>query len=104
MLPELLVKLIEVSDKVTCASGCEVTLGMNSNVRVVALVGEEGRNASRSTGRVVVSELGKWQEFGPVVLLVIAVDSEVLFQSLVRSFSLAVPFRMITRGEVQLHV
>ena len=60
MLPELLVKLIKVSDKVTCASGREVTLGMNSNVRVVALVGKEGRNTGRSTGHVVVSELGKW--------------------------------------------
>ena len=60
MLSELLVKLIEVSDKVTCASGREVTLGMNSNVWVIALVGKEGRNTSCSTGRIVVGELGKW--------------------------------------------
>jgi len=60
MLSELFVKLIEVSDKVTCASGCEVTLGMNSNVRVVALVGKEGCNTGRSTGHIVVGKLSKW--------------------------------------------
>ena len=59
MLSELLVKLIEVSDKVTCVSGCEVALRMNSNVWVVALVGEEGHNTSRSTGHIVVGELSK---------------------------------------------
>ena len=44
MLSELLVKLIEVSDEVTCTSGRKVTLRMNSNVWVVALVGKEGHN------------------------------------------------------------
>ena len=60
MLLELLVKLIEVGDKVLGVSQSEVTLRMNSNVQVVALVGEEGRNTSRSTGCIVVGELGKW--------------------------------------------
>jgi len=42
MLLELLVKLIEVGDKVLFASQSEVALGVNSDVQVVALVGIEG--------------------------------------------------------------
>ena len=41
---------------------------------------------------------------GPVVLLVIAVDSEILFQSLVSAFGLSIALRVVTRGEVQFHV
>ena len=57
MCLELLVKLIEVCDKVTCACGCEVALGVNSNVRVIAFVGKE-RSDSCSTGCVFVGKLG----------------------------------------------
>jgi len=28
---------------------------------------------------VVIGEFGKWKEFGPVILLIAAIDSEVLF-------------------------
>src|SRR6266481_6320653 len=52
---ELLVKLIEVGDKVMCARRREVVLGMNSNIWVIALVGKEGSDSSRSTGCVVVT-------------------------------------------------
>ena len=54
---ELLVKLIEVCDKVMCTSRHKVTLGMNGNIQVVAFVGEEGSDSSCSTGCVVVGEL-----------------------------------------------
>ena len=37
-------------------------------------------------------------------MLVIALDSDVLFQSLISSFGLSVTFRMVTRGEMKLHV
>ena len=42
--------------------------------------------------------------FGPIVLLVVAIDLEVLFQSLISSFSLSITFGMISGSEVQLHV
>ena len=58
MYLELLVKLIKVGDKVTCARGCEVALGMNSNVRVIAFVGKERSDSGRSTRCVVVGKLG----------------------------------------------
>jgi hypothetical protein len=38
------------------------------------------------------------------VLLVVAIHSEVLFQSLIYTFSLTVAFGMISRGEMQCHV
>jgi len=37
-------------------------------------------------------------------LLVVAIDSEVLFQSLISSFSLSITFGMISGSEVKLHV
>ena len=40
----------------------------------------------------------------PVVLLVIAEYSEVLFEGLVSAFSLTITFRMITRSEMECHV
>ena len=53
---------------------------MNSEVQVITLVGKEGCNASSGTQSIVVSELSQWKEFGPVVLLVVAIDSGILFQ------------------------
>ena len=46
---------------------------------MVTLVGKEGCDSGSSTGRIVVGELGEWKEFIQVVLLIIAIDSEVLF-------------------------
>ena len=37
-------------------------------------------------------------------LLVVAIDSEVLFQSLISLFCLPITFRMISGSEVKLHV
>src|SRR5882724_7947987 len=39
-----------------------------------------------------------------MALWVVAIDSEVLFQSLISSFSLSITFRMISGSEVKLHV
>ena len=37
-------------------------------------------------------------------MLVVAEDPDVLLQGLVRSFCLTISFRVVTRGEVKLHV
>ena len=79
MLLKLLVQLVEVSDKVTCACRSKVTFQVNGKVQMVNLVGKEGCNAGSGTRSIVVSELSEWKEFGPIVLLVVAIDSEVLF-------------------------
>ena len=73
---------------------------------MVAFVGIEGHNAGGSTWRIVLCKLSKWEQVEPIVLLVVAVDSDVLFQNLISLFGLSIrlTFRMITRGEVKLHV
>src|SRR5882724_1077113 len=57
VLLKLLVQLIEVGDKVTCACGSKVAFWVNSKVRMVTLVGKEGCNASSGTQSIVVSKL-----------------------------------------------
>ena len=46
---------------------------------MITLVGKEGSDSGSSTGCIVVGKLGEWKEFVPIVLLVVAVDSDVLF-------------------------
>ena len=55
--------------------GGKVLFWVDRDVRVVALVGEEGRDVSDCIQSIVVRELRKGQEFGPVVLLVVAIDA-----------------------------
>jgi len=85
-------------------SRSEVALRVNSDVQVVALVGIEGHNSSGCTWRIVVCELGKGVAGRTIVLLAFAVDSEVLFQSLISSFGLSITFGMIAQGKMKLHV
>jgi hypothetical protein len=77
---------------------------MYCDVRVIPFVGKEGRSAGGCTWSIVVSEFSKGKERRPVVLLVVAEYAEVLFECLIESFSLSISFRMIARGEVNLHV
>lgn len=86
------------------SGGSEVVFRMDGEVRMVAFVGEEGCDSSGSTRSVVVRKLRKREEFGPVVLLVVAIRAEVLFECLIRAFGLAIAFRVVTRGEVKTHV
>ena len=59
VLLELLVKLVEVSDEVLGTSQSKVVLGVNSDVRAVALVSIEGCNTGGRTWHIVVCELGE---------------------------------------------
>ena len=68
---------------------------------VVSLVSKErSRPGGRAFG-VVVSELSNREPMGPVILLKITVDAEVLFQGLVYTFCLTVCLWMVTGSEVQ---
>ena len=71
---------------------------------MVTLVSKEGWNASSSTQSIVVGKLHEQKEFGPVVLLIIAEDAEVLLECLISVFGLTITFRMISRSEVKSHV
>src|SRR5882724_11369631 len=57
VLLKLLVQLVDVGDKVTCACGSKVAFWVNGKVQMVTLVGKEGCNASSGTRSIVVSEL-----------------------------------------------
>ena len=46
---------------------------------MITLVGKEGCGSGSGTGHIVIGELCKWEEFVPIVLLIIAIDSDVLF-------------------------
>ena len=77
---------------------------MYHDVRVISLVSEEWGYSGGSTRGIVVCELRKWEKLPPVVLLIIAVNLDVLFQCLISAFGLSVAFRMVTGGEVKLHI
>ena len=62
------------------------------------------RDSSGSIRGVIISKFGDGEQIWPIVLLVVAVYSEVLLQGLIRLFGLSVAFGMITTGEVELHV
>ena len=68
---------------------------------MVSLISEEWSRPSGRAFGVVISKLGNREPTGPVVLLEITVNAEVLFQGLVYAFCLTVCLGMIAGGEVQ---
>ena len=71
---------------------------------MIPLVGIERGNGGSRTRSIVVSKLRKREQCEPVVLLIVAVDPDVLFQGLGSALGLTVTFRMVPLGKVQLHV
>src|ERR1700731_4678239 len=71
---------------------------------MIALICEEWGNPCSSAQSIVVGKFCLGQEFGPVVLLIIAVTMEVLFQHLVSSFHLSIVLWVIPRSKVQGHI
>ena len=76
---------------------------MNREVWVVSLVSKERGHTSSLARCVVVGELSQRKQLRPVVLLVVAVGVEVLFEDLIDLLDLTIPFRMISQSEVELH-
>ena len=68
---------------------------------MVSLISEERSRPGGHAFGIVVSELGNREPTGPVILLEITVNAEVLFQGLVYSFCLTVCLGMIAGSEVQ---
>ena len=69
---------------------------------VEAEVDEEGRVAGGRVDPVVVRKLGDGEPVHPVVLVVVDVQSEVLFQLLVDPLRLSVGLGVVRRGRVVL--
>lgn len=67
---------------------------------VVTVVGEERSECGGRMRGVVVGEFSDRKECGPVVLVVVREDSEVLFEDLVESFGLSISFWMVGSREV----
>ena len=66
--------------------------GMEAKIR------EEGRHFRRFVGVVVVGELGEWEPFCPVVLVVVKEDPEVLLQLLIDAFRLSICLWVVSCG------
>ena len=64
---------------------------------MVSFVHKERRDTSGSIRCIVVGKFGKGYQLGPIVLLVVAVDSKVLFQGLVDTFGLSIAFGVISK-------
>ena len=75
LLTEELVEGVKIDGVFSSSFGGKVLFWVDGDVEVVALVGEEGRDASGCVWSIVVRELRKGQEFGPVILLVIAINA-----------------------------
>jgi len=77
---------------------------IHEDIQMVTFVSEERGNTSSGAQSIIVSEFCQREEFGPIVLLIIAIDSNILFKGLIRLFGLSVGFGVITGGEVELHI
>ena len=71
---------------------------------MVSFVGKKWGDSHGGIRGVIISKLGDGEQIRPIVLLVVAVYSEVLFQSLIHSFGLSVAFGVTTGGKVEFHV
>ena len=96
-------KFVQVCDVGLGGGGGEVVIRVDSEVRVIALIGKEGGYASGSTRCIVVGEFRGRKEFRPIVLLVVAVNPKVLLKCLVSMLSLTIPLGVITGDEMQVH-
>ena len=87
-----------------CLFRSQLVLGVYREIWMISLIGEKERDICSCTWSIVVGELYKGQEVSLVILLIIAIHMEVLFQSLISPLSLAIPLWMISRGEVKIDV
>ena len=72
----------------------------NCESGVVSLVHKEWGDTGSAVGGVIVYEFGKRKLGCPVILLVVCMYSQVLFQNLVDPFHLSVSLGMVGCGEV----
>lgn len=102
-LSEVCVEVLEVNGEVAGVAGGNFLLGMNGDVRVISLVGEEGGDAGGSVRSVVVGKLCEGEKTIPIVLLVGTIHSDVLLEGLVGALGLSVGLRVMSRGEVEVN-
>jgi hypothetical protein len=69
-------------------------MDVEDELRVIAVIGVEGLTFDRRLIGVVIREFRESVEVEPVVLLVVAVDLEALFNNLIHSLRLSVHLRV----------
>ena len=95
---------VEVDGVLLHACRSEILLWVDGEVGVVALVSKEWGDAHGGVESVVVSKLCERQKFGPIVLLIVTINLQVLLEHLVHSLSLSIPFWVVTQSEVEVDV
>ncbi len=95
---------VKIDGILLCMYRSQVSLQMDGEVGVVAFVGEEGRDACGGIRSIIVCELRKWQELGPIVLLIVGIYPQILLKRLVHSLGLSISFRVVARGEVEMDI
>jgi hypothetical protein len=84
-----------------CEVGDKFVSGMGGGeFWVVTLVCEEWSGSGGQTLRIVVCKLGNGEPVGPVVLLIVTMDAEVLLQRLIYAFGLTIGLGVVARREV----
>lgn len=56
---KFLVEFFEINDKFFCTGRCKISFGMNGKVRVITLVGKEGRDTSGRARCIVIGKFYK---------------------------------------------
>ena len=79
VLFQFLVKLVKVDCEGTGSGRSNVLFGVNCEVWMVPFIREERRDTSGSAWGIIISEFRKWKEFQPIVLLIVTVNSNILF-------------------------
>ena len=73
---------------------------VNGDLRVIPLICEEGRDLSRGMGGVIVGEFREREVRCPIILLIISVYAEVLFEDLIDALGLSVGLGVVGGREV----
>ena len=71
---------------------------------VIAVVCKEESVLSRGTLRIIINKLGEREEIVLVILLIIAIDTKILFQRLVRLLYLTIRLRVISYRLIPLNI
>jgi len=93
---EVFVKFPKIDSIFLSAVGGQILLRVNCEVRMISFVSKEREHTSSLTRHIVVGELSQRKQLGSVVLLVVAVGMEVLFEGLIDLLGLTIPFRIIS--------
>ena len=79
VLFQFLMDLVKVDWEGSGLGRSEILFGINCEVQMVSFVREERRDTSGSTQGIIISRFHKWKKLQPIILLIVAVYSNLLF-------------------------